>query len=62
MPDAAQIAADLRALFGADAVLTEAEDLAKYESGWRYGKGRALLAVRPGTTADVSRLLAEASG
>ena len=58
MPDAAQIAADLRALFGADAVLTEAEDLAKYESGWRYGKGRALLAVRPGTTADVSRLLA----
>ncbi|MDR3682436.1 MAG: FAD-binding oxidoreductase [Geothrix sp.] len=58
MPDRAAIAAHLRALFGADAVLTEAEDLVKYESGWRYGKGKALLVVRPGTTADVSRLLA----
>jgi len=48
MHDTAKIAADLRILLGADAVLTEAEDLVKYESGWRYGKGKALLVVRPG--------------
>jgi FAD/FMN-containing dehydrogenase len=58
MHDIPQIAADLRAMLGADAVLTEAEDLVKYESGWRYGKGKALLGVRPGTTADISRLMA----
>jgi FAD/FMN-containing dehydrogenase len=58
MPDRARIATDLRAMFGVDAVLTEAEDLIKYESGWRYGKGKALLVVRPGTTAEISRLLA----
>ncbi len=58
MPDAVRIAADLRAMLGSDAVLTEAEDLVRYESGWRYGKGKALLAVRPGTTAEVSKLMA----
>lgn len=58
MHDAARIAADLRNLLGGDAVLTDPEDLVKYESGWRYGKGKALLVVRPGTTADVSKLLA----
>ena len=46
MHDLAQIASDLRAMLGADAVLTEAEDLVRYESGWRYGKGKALLAAR----------------
>jgi FAD/FMN-containing dehydrogenase len=58
MHDAARIAADLRALLGSDAVLTEADDLVRYESGWRYGKGKALLAGRPGTTAEVAKLLA----
>ena len=58
MPDKARVAADLRTMFGADAVLTEAEDLVKYESGWRYGKGKSLLVARPGTTADVSKLMA----
>ena len=58
MHDTARIAADLRAMLGADAVLTDPEDLVRYESGWRYGKGKALLAVRPGTTVDVSRLMA----
>ena len=62
MHDTAQIAADLRAMLGEDAVLTEAEDLVRYESGWRYGKGRALLAVRPGTTTDVSRLMTYCHG
>lgn len=58
MHDLARTASDLRAMLGDDAVLTEAEDLARYESGWRYGKGKALLAVRPGTTAEVSKLMA----
>ena len=58
MHDATQIAVDLRALLGPDAVLTEADDLVRYESGWRYGKGKALLAARPGTTAEVAKLLA----
>jgi FAD/FMN-containing dehydrogenase len=62
MHDATRIAADLRTLLGQDAVLTAAEDLAKYESGWRYGKGRALLAVRPGTTAEVSKVMAYCHG
>ncbi|HJV37902.1 MAG TPA: FAD-binding oxidoreductase [Geothrix sp.] len=58
MHDAVRAAADLRAMLGADAVLTEANDLARYEDGWRYGKGRALLAVRPGTTEQVSEVMA----
>ena len=57
MHDSTHIAADLRAMLGVDAVLTEAEDLVKYESGWRYGKGKALLVARPGITADISRLM-----
>ena len=48
----------LRGLLGEDAVLTAPEDLARYEEGWRYGRGRALLAVRPGTTAQVAATLA----
>lgn len=47
----------LRDLLGADGVLTEPEDLVRYEEGWRYGKGKALLAVRPGTTAQVAEVL-----
>jgi len=58
MLDAARIAIDLRAMLGADAVLTDPDDLARYESGWRYGQGRALLVARPGTPDDVARLLA----
>ncbi len=58
MHDASRAAADLRAMLGADAVLTEAEDLTRYESGWRYGKGKALLMVRPGTTEQVSEVMA----
>lgn len=51
-------AEDLRQRLGADAVLTDPADLARYEEGWRYGKGRALLAVRPGTAAQVAEALA----
>ncbi len=49
---------DLRSLLGEDAVLTEPEDLVRYEEGWRYGKGKALLVARPGTTTQVATTLA----
>ena len=58
MHDTPQIAADFQVMLGPDAVLTEANDLARYEAGWRYGKGKALLAVRPGTVAAVSQVMA----
>jgi len=48
---------ELRSLLGEDAVLTQAEDLVRYEEGWRYGKGKALLAVRPATAAQVAATL-----
>ncbi|HVR71612.1 MAG TPA: FAD-binding oxidoreductase [Vicinamibacteria bacterium] len=51
----------LRELLGGDAVLTERHDLARYEQGWRYGRGAALAAVRPASTEEVSRVLAFAS-
>jgi FAD/FMN-containing dehydrogenase len=49
---------ELSALVGADAVLTEPHELARYEQGWRYGRGTALAVVRPSSTADVARVLA----
>jgi FAD/FMN-containing dehydrogenase len=48
----------LAAMLGPGAVLTDPADLEKYETGWRYGKGRALLVVRPASTAQVSQVLA----
>ncbi len=56
--DAAHLKAELGTLLGADALLTEGPDLAKYEQGWRYGQGRALAVARPGTTAEVAKVLA----
>lgn len=55
---ASALRAALADLLGPDGVLDDPADLAKYESGWRYGQGKALLAVRPGTTAQVARVLA----
>ena len=52
------LTAALQNLLGADAVLTERDDLVRYEEGWRYGKGTALLAVRPATAAQVAACLA----
>jgi FAD/FMN-containing dehydrogenase len=48
-------------LLGADAVVTEPHELARYEQGWRYGRGAALAAVRPASTEDVARVLAFAT-
>jgi FAD/FMN-containing dehydrogenase len=59
-PDRASVARDLAGLAGADAVVTEPHELARYEQGWRYGKGAALAAVRPSSTKDVARVLAYA--
>ena len=55
------VVSSLRGLVGADAVLTEPHELARYEQGWRYGQGKALAAVRPSSTEDVSRVLAFAA-
>lgn len=60
-PDRAAIVKPLADLLGDGAVITEPHELARYEQGWRYGQGRALAAVRPGTTEDVARVLAFAS-
>jgi FAD/FMN-containing dehydrogenase len=54
----ATVVEELAVLLGADAVLTEPHELARYEQGWRYGRGTALAAVRPGTTEEVARVLA----
>ena len=55
------VVASLRALFGENAVVVEPRELERYEKGWRYGRGRALAAVRPSSTEEVSRLLRFAS-
>jgi FAD/FMN-containing dehydrogenase len=53
-----QLRAELAALLGEAGVLEDPADLEKYETGWRYGKGRALLVARPASTAEVSAVLA----
>jgi FAD/FMN-containing dehydrogenase len=56
-----ELLASLRALLGEDAVVVEPHELERYEKGWRYGRGKALAAVRPSSTEEVSRLLRLAS-
>src|SRR6266513_83769 len=60
--DRAAMVSALVERLGADAVVTEPHELARYEQGWRYGQGKALAAVRPGSTEQVSRVLAFAHG
>ena len=48
------LATELEGALGRDGVLTERSDLERYESGWRYGHGRARLVCRPRTTAQVA--------
>jgi FAD/FMN-containing dehydrogenase len=50
------VAALVRAL-GERAVLTADVDRARFETGWRYGAGRARCIVRPASTAEVASAL-----
>ncbi len=50
--------ARLRDQLGPVGVLTDAADLARFETGWRYGKGKARCVVRPADTAETSAVLA----
>ena len=58
MTERAGLVAELRAWLGEAGVLDEPHDLERFEKGWRYGAGKALCAVRPASTEEVSRLLA----
>ena len=60
-PDRVHVAHALSELLGQDAVVSEPHELARYEKGWRYGSGTALLAARPRSTEEVARVLAFAS-
>src|SRR5688500_9312977 len=50
------VAALVRAL-GDRGVLTEAADRARFETGWRYGKGTARCIARPASTEEVAATL-----
>ena len=56
-PDRTHVAAALSQRLGQGAVLTEPHELARYEQGWRYGRGAALAAVRPRDTEEVASVL-----
>ncbi|MBK8099046.1 MAG: FAD-binding oxidoreductase [Planctomycetes bacterium] len=47
----------LRIALGPTGVLTEAVDLARFENGWRYGKGKALGVVRPANAVETATAL-----
>lgn len=57
MHHAKHIAA-LRALIGESAILTEPADMAAYETGARYDRGRAAFVARPASTEQVSAVVA----
>ena len=43
---------------GPAAVVDDPDEAARFEEGWRYGRGRAAAILRPATTDEVSRALA----
>lgn len=47
----------LELALGRGGLLTEDGDLTRYESGWRYGQGKAWAAARPTNTAEVALVL-----
>ncbi|MBM4060447.1 MAG: FAD-binding oxidoreductase [Planctomycetes bacterium] len=51
------LAEALAAALGPGAVLTDPADRARYEQGWRYGKGVARCVVRPRSTAEIAAAL-----
>lgn len=50
----------IRAIVGSKGLITAATDMCRYEIGARYDEGRAAFVVRPGTTEEVSRVVAYA--
>lgn len=50
----AEVLAELHAIVGPEGLVDAPADMAAYESGWRYGKGQALVVVRPRTTDEVA--------
>ena len=54
---AAALIDDLLAALGERGVLTSPTDRARFETGWRYGKGTARCVVRPASTAEVATAL-----
>jgi FAD/FMN-containing dehydrogenase len=61
MADPSSLVSALRSFLAADAVVTEAHELERYEKGWRYGQGKALAVARPSSTAELSKVLAWAN-
>jgi FAD/FMN-containing dehydrogenase len=59
--DRAHVALALSDRLGADGVVTDEHELARYEKGWRYGQGTALAVARPRTTEEVARVLSFAA-
>ena len=55
-----ELLTELAPELGEGGVLVERSDLAPYETGWRYGQGRAAAVVRPRSSAEVARVLAAA--
>jgi FAD/FMN-containing dehydrogenase len=51
----------LRDLLGPRGVLTDAPDMAAYETGARYDQGRAALVLRPSSTEEVSAVVSFSS-
>lgn len=52
-PATDELSARLEDALGPGGVLTDRSDLERYETGWRYGSGRARLVCRPRTTEQV---------
>jgi FAD/FMN-containing dehydrogenase len=52
----------LASLLGPGGLLLDASDFPRYETGWRYGAGRALAVARPRTPAETAAVLGWCSG
>jgi len=55
--DSRGLRSDLAAIVGPGGLVGPEEATDRYERGYRYGKGRALAIVRPGTTAEVADIV-----
>ena len=57
MAQTSRLIEDLRSIVGARYVLTGGEETRRYRTGYRYGSGRALAVVRPGTLLEQWRVV-----